>query len=64
MRSKVWWRACRALFAASNPIPTKALLKDLGIIKSDHVRLPLSTEDLQNREELMMIHNIIKDWHP
>lgn len=42
----IWQQACKALFIASNPIPTKALLHDIGLIEHKTVRLPLSTEDL------------------
>lgn len=42
----IWQQACKALFTASNPIPTKALLHDIGLIEHKTVRLPLSTEDL------------------
>jgi 4-hydroxy-tetrahydrodipicolinate synthase len=62
MKSKIWWQACKALFAASNPIPIKALMKDIGLIKSDDVRLPLSLEDLVNRSDLMKYFDLIKDW--
>jgi 4-hydroxy-tetrahydrodipicolinate synthase len=62
IESKIWWQACRDLFTASNPIPIKALLKDIGIIKNDVVRLPLHLSDLPSREVLLSHHNIIKNW--
>lgn len=62
LKTQVWWQACRALFTASNPIPIKALLKDLGLIKHDAVRLPLSMTDLCSREILMQHNNMIATW--
>lgn len=48
----IWHEVCKALFIASNPIPTKVLLRDIGLIKYETVRLPLSTEDLPSIELL------------
>jgi 4-hydroxy-tetrahydrodipicolinate synthase len=59
IKTKIWWKAGRDLFTASNPIPIKALLKDIGIIKNDTVRLPLSLSDLPSREVLLSYHAII-----
>lgn len=56
---KTWWKVCKALFAASNPIPVKALLKDLNVIDNDNVRLPLSIADLPSRELLLSYNEII-----
>ena len=57
--SKVWWQASKAILAASNPIPIKALLHDLKLIEHDTVRLPLSIQDLPSRENLRQIHQLI-----
>jgi 4-hydroxy-tetrahydrodipicolinate synthase len=62
LKHKIWWQAGRDLFTSSNPIPIKALMKDLGIIKNDMVRLPLSMTDLASREVLMKHNDIIKQW--
>jgi 4-hydroxy-tetrahydrodipicolinate synthase len=43
---EIWAKATAALFCASNPIPAKALLHDLGRIKTPTLRLPLSIEDM------------------
>ncbi|NSX83164.1 4-hydroxy-tetrahydrodipicolinate synthase [Wolbachia endosymbiont of Atemnus politus] len=51
-----WQQACKALFIASNPIPTKALLHDIGLIEQKTVRLPLSTEDLPSIETLRQVN--------
>jgi 4-hydroxy-tetrahydrodipicolinate synthase len=56
---KIWWKACRALFAASNPIPIKALLKEIGLIENDIVRLPLFREDLGSLNELISCHALV-----
>lgn len=63
MEGKLWWQACRALFTASNPIPIKALLKDIGIIANDSVRLPLNMEDLPSRATLLKYHKQM-EIHP
>lgn len=60
MEDKLWWQASRALFTASNPIPIKALLKDIGMIANDAVRIPLSLEDLPSREPLLKYHQQLK----
>ena len=62
IESKIWWQACKALFSASNPIPLKALMKDVGLIDYDFVRLPLSIKDLPSRKNSIEYYNIIKDW--
>ena len=60
--SKIWWHACKVLFTASNPIPIKALMKDIGVIEHDTVRLPLSTADLPSRSKLLEHHDKITHW--
>ncbi len=57
--NKIWWKACRALSSASNPIPIKALLKEIGHIEHDTVRLPLCREDLRSLDELISYHETI-----
>ena len=44
--------AINAMFTETNPIPAKAALKMMGIIKSDTVRLPLVSASESTREEL------------
>ncbi len=58
----IWQQACEALFTASNPIPTKALLHDIGLIEHKTVRLPLSTEDLPSVEKLRQVNKMILGW--
>lgn len=57
-----WQQACKALFIASNPIPTKALLHDIRLIEHKTVRLPLSTEDLPSVETLRQANKMILEW--
>lgn len=59
LKDKTWWQAGKALFFASNPIPIKALLKDIGVISYDTVRLPLSIDDLPSRQDLLHYHKMI-----
>jgi 4-hydroxy-tetrahydrodipicolinate synthase len=59
-QSNVWQQACKALFTASNPIPTKALLHDIGLIAHKTVRLPLSTEDLPSVETLRQVNALME----
>lgn len=62
LKNKIWWQSCKALFNASNPIPIKALLKDVGIIEHDTLRLPLTIGDLNSRETLLAYHKIMEKW--
>ena len=62
LKDKIWWEVCKSLFSASNPIPVKALLKDIGEISNDVTRPPLSLEDLPSRQVLLDYHKVIKDW--
>merc|ERR1712110_506848 len=52
-KDKFWWECCKSLFSTSNPIPIKALLKDINIINYDNVRTPLSMLDLKSRDLLL-----------
>ena len=52
-KNKIWWQASKKLFTASNPIPIKATLKEIGIIENDTVRLPLNRDDLLSVQDLM-----------
>lgn len=50
-----WLKACKALFTASNPIPTKALLHNMKLIEYKTVRLPLSVKDLSHHLEMPVL---------
>ncbi|MDG7056398.1 MAG: 4-hydroxy-tetrahydrodipicolinate synthase [Wolbachia endosymbiont of Meromenopon meropis] len=43
--TNIWQQICKALYIASNPIPVKVLLYNIGLIEHKTVRLPLSTQD-------------------
>lgn len=60
--SDVWKPAIEALFSASNPVPVKALMYELGMIKSATVRLPLSDKDLEDTEALKKADDSINNW--
>lgn len=59
---EVWWDVCKSLYCATNPIPTKHLMKKLGQIPQSIVRLPLSVEDIKSDVELMRADEIINQW--
>jgi dihydrodipicolinate synthase/N-acetylneuraminate lyase len=48
------------LFTASNPIPVKQLLAQLGEIKHGTVRLALSSKDMRSLDELVSRIFLIK----
>jgi 4-hydroxy-tetrahydrodipicolinate synthase len=58
--SKIWWSACKEFVSASNPIPIKALLKEIDLIEHDIVRLPLCRDDFQSIEKLISYNGMIK----
>ncbi len=58
----LWDNACKCLFVASNPVPTKFLLKKLGKIKHDVLRLPLSQEDMIKGDEVLRESENIANW--
>jgi 4-hydroxy-tetrahydrodipicolinate synthase len=62
-KSSLWWHAGKALTSASNPIPIKALLKDIGLIDSDTLRLPLDIQDLPSRDFLLEFHPKLCNWN-
>lgn len=59
---EVWWNVCKSLYCATNPIPTKYLLQQLGKISHNSVRLPLSVEDIKSDVELMRANQIMQEW--
>ncbi len=58
----LWAKATSALFCASNPVPVKALLHDLGRIKTPELRLPLSSKDMADIEIVREANNSVEDW--
>lgn len=59
----LWDHAVKALFSVSNPIPAKKLLYLKGVIGSAALRLPLSTDELENMEELEAVDEEIENWY-
>ncbi|MGF1668915.1 MAG: 4-hydroxy-tetrahydrodipicolinate synthase [Balneolaceae bacterium] len=58
----VWNRAVKALFSAPNPIPAKRLLAHKKWIKTDTVRPPLSSKEIENIEPLLRADKEINNW--
>jgi len=57
------WQECTdALFAASNPIPSKVLLKEKGWIKSSTLRPPLTDEEMIDTGKLLDADKRIQKW--
>lgn len=60
--TEVWSSAVAAIFSASSPVPTKALLHDQGRIKTPEVRLPLSSQDMPDIEIVRQANTAIETW--
>lgn len=58
-----WTDAVKALFAASNPIPLKVLMKKKGLIETTVLRLPLTDKDLSSAEDLHDSDKAITKWY-
>lgn len=58
-----WQDPIDSLFAVSNPIPSKVLLKEKGWIKSSTLRPPLTPKDLTNIERLKKADESITKWY-
>ena len=54
-----WHKIASALFLAPNPVPTKWILKKQGLIKSDKLKAPLTTEDLTDIETVNETINLL-----
>ncbi|HYW34184.1 MAG TPA: 4-hydroxy-tetrahydrodipicolinate synthase [Balneolaceae bacterium] len=59
----LWQECSAALFAVTNPIPTKVLLAEKGIIKSDRLRLPLTAGEIEDTEFLLEADKKVKQWY-
>lgn len=60
---KYWREPIKALFSASNPVPSKVLLKEKGWIKTSKLRPPLTDKDLQNLDRLLKADETINNWY-
>ncbi|MDZ7715786.1 MAG: 4-hydroxy-tetrahydrodipicolinate synthase [Balneolaceae bacterium] len=58
----LWPECTDALFSASNPIPSKVLLKEKGWIKTSTLRPPLTDDELESTGHLLEADNRIKEW--
>lgn len=57
------WKECTdTLFAKSNPIPSKVLLKEKGWIKSSVLRPPLTDEEMEDTNALIEADQRIEEW--
>jgi 4-hydroxy-tetrahydrodipicolinate synthase len=60
--NEVWDKATKSLFIASNPIPAKALMSELGLVKTPSLRPPLSEKDLGDISLLLESNESIENW--
>ncbi len=58
----LWRKASLSLFAASNPVPVKRLMKLKGQISSDTVMPPLSQKDLKGDDEIKKYDELVHSW--
>lgn len=58
------WQECSdTLFSVSNPIPTKVLLAEKGWINSATLRLPLTSDEIEDTDFLLEADKRINDWY-
>lgn len=58
----LWQECTEALFAVSNPIPSKVLLKEKGWIKNSTLRPPLTDEEMSDTTKLLEADRRIQEW--
>jgi 4-hydroxy-tetrahydrodipicolinate synthase len=58
----LWQECADALFAVSNPIPTKVLLAQKGLIKTSTLRLPLTEDEIDDPSFLLDADQRINEW--
>ncbi len=58
----LWETAGNSLFTSPNPIPTKWILKELGIIKSSSLKPPLTIEEVKNEGQLRETISMMESW--
>ena len=58
-----WQEASKALFVASNPVPTKALLCAGERIRTGEVKLPLHRDDMTRLDYLRSISDQVTTWY-
>ena len=57
-----WLERANLLFSASNPIPVKRLIHELGLIETSSLRLPLYNGDLKDSSFLLKAHKEVQSW--
>lgn len=60
--AELWVDATESLFVASNPVPVKALLSEMGRIQTAVVRSPLSEKDMVELPRALEANQLIADW--
>lgn len=60
---QIWAEAVRALFSASNPIPSKILLTQKGWINRPALRLPLTSHELTDQKRLLEADKAVINWY-
>jgi 4-hydroxy-tetrahydrodipicolinate synthase len=58
----LWVNSTNNLFVASNPIPVKWLMAEVGQIKTGTLRAPLTLDDMCKTDEVLSSHNQITEW--
>ncbi|MBT7609809.1 MAG: 4-hydroxy-tetrahydrodipicolinate synthase [Bacteriovoracaceae bacterium] len=58
----MWAESANSLFMASNPIPAKALMSELGMISTPILRAPLTHKEKIDGAKLMKSHLNITEW--
>lgn len=59
---KLWAEASNSLFVASNPVPVKCLMAEVGQISTPILRAPLTHEDMVRMDEVLKSHQNILNW--
>ncbi len=59
----LWQECADALFSAPNPVPVKVLLHEKGWIKHNIFRLPLTGDEVTNKERLLEADKRIEKWY-
>ncbi len=57
-----WPKSADALFIVSNPIPTKLLLHQKGIIRTPYLRAPLTHLELDDLKQLIEADKTMTFW--
>jgi len=60
---QLWQKESKYLFVASNPIPAKAILAELGHISTPQLRAPLNIYDMQQIDKLLQVNVQIESWY-